>query len=135
MFGHDQLGNLLLILSVERDQLFIYRFEFFVATLQFFIPGEQFLVAGLKFFMCGLVVLGRHLQFYLRALQVILQIGDASDGFAGRIELVTLGRGGRPLRFLKEDEHHAGLAGFRDQGLDFEIDNLIRVLPGTDTAP
>src|SRR5207302_3871802 len=31
---HDQLGNLLLILSVEGGQLFIHRFEFFVAALQ-----------------------------------------------------------------------------------------------------
>ena len=96
---HDQLGNLLLILGVKRRQLFIDRFEFFVAALEFFIPGEQLLVRGLKFLLCGLLVLVRRLQLFFCVLQVILQIGDAPNGFAGGIESRLLGAAGAACGF------------------------------------
>ena len=102
---HDQLGDLLLVLGVEGGQLFIYRFEFFVAALQFFISGQQFLIGGLEFLLCGLLVFGRCLQLSFCALQLSFQIGNAPDGFTGRIELVALARGASRLRFLKKDKH------------------------------
>ncbi len=106
-----ELGDLVLVLRVDRVELLVDRLQLLVGAVQLLIGSDQLLVGGVQLLVAGLHLLDGRLEVLLRMAKLEL---ERLDALAGEIvEGSVGGRLGRRLRFrlgFEGDEERVGLA-------------------------
>ena len=75
-----ELGDLVLVLRVDRVELLVDRLQLLVGAVQLLVGGDQLLVGGLQLLVAGLHLLDGRLEVLLRMAELELERLDALAG-------------------------------------------------------